>query len=160
LQTLRILWGAFLVPPFLFAIVFFAAQPEPQALDPMFPPLFAAIALGEMAFLAYWRFQHFGRTLGFFAPDLLRVDDTATGPIAADVSEAQARMQTVAIVGFAIAMSIVLYGFVLAFISGSILWYLPFALVGWVGILVQFPTRGALACLLEPPVAKRFLDEG
>lgn len=131
-RTLRILWGAMLFTNVLYAVVLILVLQQPPAEEPadMTPILVMFVALSLLTFPMAYLLRH----LLIFKR--LGKGDTAPGA-------AMATIFTGSIVSFALFESISLYGFVLAFLSQDILYYVPFAVLGVIGLISVFP-RGSL----------------
>lgn len=76
------------------------------------------------------------------------------------LSSAAQRYQTGTIVGAALAEAVAVFGFVAAFLSQDITWYVPAWVVSLVLLGVQFPRDAGLACLLGPAEQRAFLGQG
>ncbi len=120
------------------------------------PLALSGVAAMEVPMLFFMRFQLLGPTLGLFAPNDMRVDTVAPETaVSAAVRKAAAKFNTGCIVGFAIAESIAIFGFVGSFISGEPIWYMGWSTVAAGLLVLQFPRTEGVLGLLEASVRVR-----
>ena len=153
LLPLRIIWVAFVTAVAVVypTVLVVAAQPG-EELDPIVIGVFTMITLGDIGFIGFFRSQAFGPKLGIVAPDVLREPEQVTGEaLEQAVLSVFPKYQTTTIVGLAISMSIAIFGLVLGFMAGNLVYYVPFAVIALVLIGIQFPHAGGIGCLLTSP---------
>ncbi len=142
LRMLRIIAGALLLSTVIYVGVAFTVAPQQQGADPASLTTLrlglVAAALSTLAAIPVLRRLLMGKIalMGGAAP--LHGDQ---GPSKAALASAAARLQVGTIVGMALAEAVVLYGFVLAFLSGEAGQILPFFVAGFLAMAVQFPRR-------------------
>ena len=130
--TMWIVWGALLVSVFIYGgVVSFAGADEPKSAEElqMFLIVFSAIAAGEIPVIFVLR-----KMLFFDKLDDRDFDDRG------DVAD---NYFTASIITWALCESIAIYGFMLAFLSGEVIYYFPFAAVAVAMMLYFRPQLGA-----------------
>jgi len=150
LRTLQIIWMAFLVVPLPLGVALFTAAPDGADSDPMVPFVICFVALMQIPVMLFMRFQQMG-TLALIAPDDLRAEGRVEGEdLDEAVRAAAAKYNTGAIVSFAFAESILMFGFVSSFISGNLLFFGALTVLGVATLLVVRPSESGILCLLTP----------
>jgi hypothetical protein len=153
MMSLRLLGLMFSTTPIVFVGVSFAVaplQPAPEAgsMDMMLP-VFSLLALMTLvAIPIVRRVGRAGATLGEagvphgLTP--LGSDETA--------KELNVALETTfrcTILGFALAESVVIYGFMVAFLFAEPLYSLPFGAVGWLAMALQWPRASMVERLMS-----------
>lgn len=150
LNTLRIIWFAFIVTPFVFGAVLFVLAPDGEGADPMLPLILAFVALTEVPALIFMRFKLLGG-LAVIEPNDMRVDERVEGEALEEaIRVAAAKYNTGSIVSFAFCNAIVLMGFVGSYVSGSLLWFGGLAVLGLTALIAVVPRRAGVMSTMTP----------
>lgn len=152
MQTRRILWAALLASTFVYLLVLVVVAKAPHTPpDPILATVFAVLALGSVAIAFVLPSRLFAQGLA-----TLRFETSETGtfgdrPAGTRVftspdrarSAAQPALQTTFVLRMAMLESVALYGFVLGFLGHPTFVYLPFFVLAWALMAMQFPTSEA-----------------
>lgn len=156
LRTPRILFGAMFGATVMFLVVLFVVErPESRPLDPMFPPMFAVVALAvlatsfilpakQLAVAFKSRDLPVAEEADPEASDVIPYRDAPKRRVFANPKQAAARAfalyNTRFILEMALSESVALFGFVLGFLGHPLVVFLPFFVVSWVAMALRFPT--------------------
>jgi F0F1-type ATP synthase membrane subunit c/vacuolar-type H+-ATPase subunit K len=153
MMRLRLLGLMFSTTPIVFVGVSFAVaplQPAPEAgsLDMMLP-VFSVVALMTLVAIPIVRRMLRGSaTLGPAG-----ITHGLTPLEAAETSkEMELALEVVSkctMIGFAMSESVVIYGFMVAFLFADPLYSLPFAAVGWLAMALQWPRASMVERLMS-----------
>ncbi len=150
LRTLRIIAGAMMLSGVLYAGVLFVVAGEPAEVDVAINlGLIAATVAVTVALLPVRRVVMGG--LALLPPPQGGLADPQPEPEAsAAILAAAMRYTSGTIVSLALSESVILFGFVQAWLSQQPLRILPFLLAGELMMVVMFPRRAGLESLLSP----------
>lgn len=150
LKTLKIIAGSLMFSGLIYSGCLFIISGEPREVSVGISLSMFAAAMGSMAGAIVIRHV----LMGSFAL-LPRQHRETTSPLSPDetreaVQNAVGRYMTGTIVSMALAESVILFGFVLAYLTAEPLRIVPFLLAGELLMLVVFPRRSILETLLSP----------
>ncbi len=156
LRTPRIVWAAILGSTVMYfgVLVLLSGQWQGEAppVDPVLPLVLGGMSVVVAALVPVMRRAVMG-TVALVAPPPGGMHaEVAEDALEDEISEALRRYQTGTIVGMALSEAVVLFGFVLAFLTQDPLAYVPGWLVGLVLMGIQVPRSGGLDALLPPAV--------
>lgn len=153
LRVTRIVWAAFLINPVILGIILVFVQPEgsDDALT-ILPLVLCMMSLVQIPVMLFMRMRLMGG-VGLVAPDDFRTTDTE--PVTKLQAQfADNRYRTGTLVSLAFAESIVLFGFVSSFVTGSLIWYPILGAMGGLLMAVLFPQKAGLLIQFEGPQRK------
>ena len=153
MMSLRLLGLMFSTTPIVFVGVSFAVaplQPTPEAgsLDMMLPVFSVVGLMTLLAIPIVRRVMRGSATLGpssiTHGLDPLDADETSK-----ELGLALGIVFKCTIIGFAMSESVVIYGFMVAFLFADPLYSLPFAAVGWLAMMLQWPRASMVERLMS-----------
>jgi hypothetical protein len=151
-----ILWGALFSSTFmLLAVVFVAAPPPAEPLDPMLVPILGAVAVGEAIMSFVLPAQLLRNGLQRLSIPTREIQDPTALPglgktlrVPIDSAAAVRALMTVTMTPFILALAlseaVALTGFSLGFMGAPKEQCLPFFIASWVLLLLRFPRPKAL----------------
>jgi len=153
MMSLRLLGLMFLTTPVVFVIVSFAvaplqAGPEGGEMDMMLP-VFSMVSL--MTLVAIPIVRKVGRGGASLGPGAIPhgLSPLEREEVDKEVQRALEIVFKCTMLGFAMAEAVVIYGFLVSFLLADPLYSLPFAAVGWLALLLQWPRTSMVERLMS-----------